>query len=441
MDKSTIDKSNLFKKGIMTLLTLLVIVYVVYVVGRASFTQIRTETAKQMTVYNSIDTTGYVIRDEKLISYNGDGVISYSAEDGEKVSSGEAVATVFASNTAANTNQEIKRLEEQLASLEQLRQSTDTIVETPDAIDKNIDSALAQVNIALADGNINSAQSGIDTVLYNINERQLLTGKLTSLDDKIKQIENKVNSLKKESADSQKGKTISANATGYFVSSADGYEGLYTTSDLDKLTLDSLSSDKIKPKTVDEKVIGKTIEGVYWYIACKVDAEEAIKIKDADSLSVDIPLASSQKISVDLYSLNQKSKTDDAVVILRGSYMNAEMSSIRNEEISIIIDTYNGIYVPKGAVHDAKVTRTVETSDGKETEETETITGVYVRIGTELEFKQIIPVYSGDDFIICDMSPDSEQVFSSEVGTLQLYDEIVVEGANLYDGKIVNRTS
>ena len=178
MDKSTIDRSNLFRKGIMTLLTILVIVYVVYVVGRASFTQIRTESAKQMTVYNSVNTTGYFVRDEKLVDYNGKGVVSYVAADGEKVSKGETIASVFESNTAANATKEIQHLESQIASLRQLRRAPDTIAETPDMIDKDIDSFLSQINLSLCDGKISDVRANTDNILYKINERQLVTGKL-----------------------------------------------------------------------------------------------------------------------------------------------------------------------------------------------------------------------------------------------------------------------
>lgn len=441
MDKSTIDRSNLFRKGIMTLLTILVIVYVVYVVGRASFTQIRTESAKQMTVYNSVNTTGYFVRDEKLIDYNGKGVVSYVADDGEKVSKGETIASVFESNTAANATKEIQHLESQIASLRQLRRAPDTIAETPDMIDKDIDSVLSQINLSLCDGKISDVRANTDDILYKINERQLVTGKLSGLDEKIEQLESRIAKLKKESGTSKSEKTISSAATGYFVSKTDGYEGIYKSSDLGKLYPSNFDPNKITQKSVDSNVIGKTIEGVYWYIVCEVSADDAFKIKNSDSLSVEVPFASNEKINVELYKINQKSKTDNAIVILRGSYMNAEMANVRNEEVSIIIDTYSGIYVPKSAVHDAKVTRTVETDKGKEKTESKTVSGVYVRIGTEIEFKQIVPLYSGEDFIICMSNPDDEMIYSDDVGVLRLYDEVVVEGANLYDGKIVNRSS
>lgn len=61
--------------------------------------------------------------------------------------------------------------------------------------------------------------------------------------------------------------------------------------------------------------------------------------------------------------------------------------------------------------------------------------GVYVRFGSELTFKEIVPLYSDNSFVICDPDPDDEALFSGD--TIQLYDEVVVEGTDLYDGKII----
>ncbi len=439
MDKPSMDKSNLFRKIIMTLLTVLVIVYVVYVIGRASFTQVRTESAKQMTVHNAISSHGYIIKDETLVNYKGSETLTYALDDGDKISKGETIATAFKNTDAANTNLEITHLNNQITALEQLQKSANEIAETPDAIDEHIDSDLAEVNVALANGNLSLVRSTMDSVLYSINQRQLVTGKLSGIDDRIQQLKKQVSDLKKQYADAQKGKQIKSNSTGYFVSSADGYEGVIKTDQLETLTANDLKEENLKSNSVDSTVIGKTINGVYWYIACPVSSEEALKIKNANSLYVEIPLVSNNKIAVDVYSINQDNKMSDAVAILRGSYMNSEMANIRSEDISIILNTYTGIYVPKSAVHEATINKTSDSSNGKT--ESRTVNGVYIKVGTEIEFKQIVPLYSGDDYIICDPSPDSEKIYSDSVGSLRLYDEIVVEGANLYDGKIINSTS
>ena len=78
---------------------------------------------------------------------------------------------------------------------------------------------------------------------------------------------------------------------------------------------------------------------------------------------------------------------------------------------------------------------------GKEKTETKSVKGVYILVGNEILFKQIVPLYTGEGFIICMQNPKDEDLVTDEIGVLKAYDEVVVEGANLYDGKIIDRTS
>ena len=431
----------LVRKVIMTLITLLVIAYVIYVVCSASFTQIKTETAKIRTVSDSISTSGYFIRDEKLIKYNGDGVISYIADDGEKIAKNQTVANVFSSSDDANAKQEIEKLNAQITALEQLEKTADTITLTPDEIDKNISSLLVQASINVSNGDYSLADENINDVLYNLNERQLVTGKLESFSDKITELKNQVKELEKSSSGSKKSKTIKSLSSGYFVSTADGYEGVYSSKDIENIYPENFDPEKIEPSEITDDVIGKTIESVYWYIACPVTAKQALQIKNAGHLTIELPLATKSTIDVTLVSLNQQTKTSDAVAILRGDYMTEEMASIRSENISVNLQTYTGIYVPKKAVHECKLTKTVKDENGKETKVTENVQGVYVETGGTLNFKQIVPIYSGEDYVICKQSPEEDEIFSDDVRTLKIYDDVVVEGADLYDGKLVGRIS
>ena len=431
----------LVRKIIMTLITLLVIAYVIYVICSASFTQIKTETAKIRTVSDSITTSGYFIRDEKLIQYKGGGIVSYTADDGEKVSKNQTIANVFLTSDDANAKQEIEKINAQITALEQLEKTADTITLTPDEIDRNISSLLVQASMNVSNGDYTLADENINDVLYNLNERQLVTGKLDGFSEKINELKNHVKELEKSSSGSKKTKTVKSSSSGYFVSTADGYEGVYSSKDIENIFPENLDSEKIKPAELPEDVIGKTIESVYWYIACPVTSEQALEIKNADHLTIDLPLASNGKINVTLVSLNQETKTSDAVAILRGDYMTEEMANLRKENVSLNLETYTGIYIPKKAVHECKLTKTVEDENGKETTVTETVKGVYVETGGTLNFKQIVPVYSGEDYLICKESPEEDEIFSDDVKVLKVYDDVVVEGADLYDGKLVGRIS
>ena len=61
-------------------------------------------------------------------------------------------------------------------------------------------------------------------------------------------------------------------------------------------------------------------------------------------------------------------------------------------------------------------------------------------MGSEVTFRQIDRIYSGEDFVICNVSIEEEKL-ADNTKALQIYDRIITEGANLYDGKIIQRSS
>lgn len=436
------DKTLIVRPLVGVILILLVLGYIVSVVLKANFTQIKTETANIMTVSDAISSKGYFIRTEHLISHEGDGYISYTVDDGEKVKNKGAVAYVYSDPDSASDNSSIEKLEANIKELEQLENTKDVISATPDELDKSIDADLSKLNQSVCSRNFSDAEALRDSLLHSINERQLVTGKTTGFSERINTLKARLEEMQKGTKKSEKGKAVKTPASGYFVSSADGYEGKVDVSKVKEIMPGDLNFEKIKADEVSEDVIGKTIEGVYWYVACEVSADDALKIKGSDFLQIELPLVNSELIDVDVYSINQKTMTSDAVIILRGNYMNKEMAQTRYEDISIVVHSYTGIYISKKAVHELTLSKEVEDKKGRKKTVTKDVTGVYIKIGNEILFKEIFPIYTGEDFVICKKElGEKDELFSDDIGPLKPYDNVVVEGANLYDGKIIDRTN
>ena len=433
------DKPTALKRVIMTILTLLVIIYVIYVICRASFTQVKTITAKESVAYNAVTADAFVLHDEAYIRYSGDGIISYTVGDGDKVSINEGVAGVFDSVSSAGTRQAAERLKTRINALTMLQTNADVITRTPDELDNEIAACLITANTGINTGDLSAAGKCADDILYAINERQLVTGKAKDYNEKLAEMNEKYKEISEVLSEDKMNKEIKSPCTGYFVSSADGYENVIRTDKLEELMPADMTADKLVPAEIPDGVIGKTVTGVYWYAACPVSAEDAVRIKNAYSIKLDIPTVSGEKIKAELYSLNQPTRTSDAVAILRGTFMNSEMAALRKAKISIILNTYEGIRIPKSAVHEREVTRKVEDENGAEQEESKVLSGCYVKLGNEVSFREIIPVYTGEDYVISKLNVTKDEMFSKDVGVVQVYDEIITEGANLYDGKIINR--
>ena len=99
----------LFKRILVAALTILALVYVTYLLISANFDMYPTENAVQASVTDSINTDGFVIRDEVLIENNSSGVLSYSVSDGDNVQVKSEIAKVFSKQEDAAANSRARR--------------------------------------------------------------------------------------------------------------------------------------------------------------------------------------------------------------------------------------------------------------------------------------------------------------------------------------------
>ena len=149
-----------------------------------------------------------------------------------------------------------------------------------------------------------------------------------------------------------------------------------------------------------------------------------------------MPFAASGTIPAKVVAINQKDRQSDAAVVLECNYMNNELSKVRKETVQIAVNTHSGIMVNKKAIHVEPVMKVIDDGTGRQIKQEVSVQGVYVLYGSELVFKEIVPLSTYSTFVICDPNPGEDATFDGE--TVQLYDEVVVGGTDLYDGKIVS---
>lgn len=431
MDKSII------RRIIIALLSVLLLVYVIYLISNTSFQNIRTEAATYSTMTEALDVEGYFIRDENVIaSKTLGGVISYMTDDSEKVAKGEKVAEVYNSAEDAQKQAELEELESQLAVLKELESSAEILSVTPDVIDENISSHLIDMAVNKNEGNLAKSDESINQIIYNINERQLLTGKLKNFNEKISELESKIEKMKNSS--SKKISELKAPSAGYFTSELDGYENVLDISKINSIMPEDLEKVKTASKKTEDGAVGKVVSNIFWYIACPVTSEQAIKLNEYknNQMTVTMPSASVKNVNITLIGINRKDSKSDGVAIFRGTDMNVNLLSIRSGTVAINMNSYTGIAVPESAIHQDTITITTEDKDGKEKEVSKKVSGVYVQYGNEINFKEVVPLYSDSGFVICKQEPDDDELFSNS--TIKVYDKVVVEGVDLYDGKVIN---
>ena len=145
--------------------------------------------------------------------------------------------------------------------------------------------------------------------------------------------------------------------------------------------------------------------------------------------------AFSEPVLASIYKIEQVKDSDKALLILECNYMSKELSEARNEPIEIGMGTYTGLRVSKKAIHDDYTEKITYDDNNNKKTETKKVQGVYVLYGSEVQFKEISIVYSGKDYVLCDPTPEDGVLFSDD--TISLYDQVILEGDDLYDGKVI----
>ncbi len=385
--------------------------------------------ATKITYDETIDVQGVVVRDESLISYNTDNVLFYTVDDGDTVKVNSPVAYVFGDEEDALAYKQINKLNEQIETLEELNSSKTDHSADYSVIDKQIQHNIKNIISAVNDSNFSAVTLYSDELTEEINERQIITGEVTNFDEQISELVAERNHYLEISADYED--VVYSKSPGYFVSSADGFEYVYDFEQVENLTVDNFTF-VTEAQRVPEDTVGKIISGPNWYVVCKLNSDEALNLSHSNiSLTLSFPDSSCYDIPAELVTLNQANKKADAIAVFSCNYMNSTISHLRNENVSIKVNSYSGLRIEKSAIHyDYIDVKNSETGEKKKVE------GVYVLRGNELVFKEIsILPASVSEFVIVDDNQNSEKLVSGS--TVSLNDSVVIKGEDLYAGKIV----
>lgn len=412
------------------------LVYAIFLFVTTNFlgsNNISTEMAVKYTAADTIKTTGLIVRDEECIKNEYNGVLSYRYFDGDKVQVNGEVADVYNNENDAIAQARIKEIDERIAYLEDLSSSSTSVNVGLDSVNNQINTKLFSLIDTVNKQKFSTIGEIEDELMTSIYRKQVITGEQGDFTVKIEELKSEKQKYLDSCSDSIG--TVKVPASGYFVSEVDGYENVLDIKKLDEITPKQLK--EIKPEDIDKDAyVGKIIKGINWYLLCEISSDEATSIMhDSFDVKIKLPYAVLGDVPAKIISVNPSAEDDKCVLVLQCNYMNNSLSKIRKEAVDVVINTYEGLKVAKSALHDDFVEKTVEKDDGTKETQKEKVQGVYVKYGSELVFKQVVVLYSGNDYVVCAEQPDEGSLFNGK--TIALYDEVVVQGSDLFDGKII----
>ena len=418
--------------GVIIAFLLLAALYVGYQAMQVLFPPNTYETALLATVEDRVDAEGVLLFEESYVS--GSGTLGYLVADGERVSAGTAVAEVYSDASQAALRQQLTRLNDQI---DLLRRSQNTTSLQLDSLRRDRSAALYDLMDALDSGDYTETAAKKEDYILAQNKLWVITGEVADFSDQIAALAQQASSVQAQLGTPAQ---ITAPQTGYFIRSSG--TGRLNASAEDILALDAAGLKayaESSPTLALDGCAGKIVSGFTWYYAGVCSAKEGEKLLGTDGkpLKKSVEIRFPGQVETPLKAKVTEVTIDEAGglarFVLSCESINGDVLRLNRADAQIIVGRTTGLRVPAAAVHYLK-------DDGSEAEGQgeNYVPGVYVKYGNLAKFCRIDPVddahplvTEGDYLIVLPSGT------AGSVSQVRLYDEIVVSGQNLYDGKLL----
>ncbi len=399
---------NKGRRIIEILVILLAVGFIAYQAISSYTSALTTESAVYYEYSEGIELSGTVIRNEHPVTLQDSGTLHFIIEDGERVAKGGTIARVYSDDKASAAATRISEINSQLSDIADLEGYNNIAAVDINTLNSKISANLDNYLFCVSNGSFEGAAEARAELLTSLSRKQVATGGSVDFTEVKKQLNEEKQRLTSVMGNHKS--ECKAEYSGYFVSSADGYEGVLVADDLAKYTPEYL--ENIEPADKDGNIIGKIVYDYEWYIAVTVPLGDSMSYKEGDNMKLRIE-AADRTVAATVKTVNFSRESNSAVVIFVCNEMSGELASYRSGKITVIKNEYSGLRVSS---------KSIRFLDG--------LTGVYVVSGLEIKFVAVEILYANDEYTICKLNTTDEE-------KLRLYDEVVVNGRGLYDGKII----
>lgn len=417
---------NLLKNRVAAgLVCLLVAVYTLYHLIGLFDGELSTFAAGVTTEHETLSYNGYFFRDETVLTAENVGLVDRAVSDGTKVARGQTLATVYQGN--ASLQGRLLRMDEEIRLLEQsvdgLSGSAD-----PSKVKTSVNDSYETLIKMLASGESGGFSVEVDKFLTGLNQMDSLwNGENASVSKTLAALRAERAEL---IASCGSGVSYAADRSGYFYSSPDGFEHIFTSAALENLTGRSFFElIESAPKST-AGTYGKISYTSEWYFVLPVKMEERQYFQKKMQTEEGETVVPETKIYDILFEENGKTtlpmtvsrvieapEQGTALIVFSCDRLPKNFELLRCQSVQITVDATSGIYVPRDCV---------KKQDG--------MRGVYILRGSVVYFRQIDILYEGDDYYLVKEGLEGDE----EVEYLQVNDLIILNGKQLFDGMVVN---
>lgn len=428
-------KDKKWINAICVVLILTVMVYLFQDVFKMNKNEYETEVVDEVTVQDVVNLEAFIVRDEQYLDGKADGTHVPLVADGDRVASGDTVARIC---TKEQDAADFAELEESIRIRDrytQLNEQTELGALDMQKLNKDIDAAYTRFLKTVNSGNYASLSDNVGDLEESLASKQVLRDGTIDIESKIAALDKRIAELEAKGISTE---NVPAPLSGYYISNVDGYEAAVDYDSLSDITVSTVDSAlSYKPVAVSGK-IGKIVGSYKWYIIANIESKYSKLLEKGDSLKVNLPEYGYDNVTV-LVEYLSAAKDGKIAVALSCNAMNETYANMRIESVELVVEEHTGYRVKTSAIHTydpAEETTTAgedEETTSVQTSKPEKMTVVYILRGTVMNARRVEVIYTDGDYSIVKSDSSSFQ----GIRPIQRYDEVIVKGRNLKNGRSV----
>lgn len=383
-------------------------------------------------VEQTVDMTGFVVREERVLPDEGGGLLRVQRAEGERVAAGGTVASVYADQASLDRQAEIDSLESRVEQL-QYAQDLALAAETTRKLDAQIVQNLLEYRRFLTADRLYDAESTALELRALVLKRDYSDAGSGDIAVQLQELGAQLLALRSQAEGSVR--RITAPEAGLYSAEVDGYETVLTPGTLEGLTPSGLSSLTADPAAASRT--GKLVLGDEWYYAAILSAEDAVALREQQAenggtLLLRFSKGVDRDLPVTLESIGPR-ENGRVVAVFRGTSYLRELTLLRQQRAQIITGSISGIRVPRESL---RAERAYLNEDGKTVSEERT--GVYCLVGREARFKPVEVVHSGESFVMVSPAPELDPSVERDARRIiRPGEQVIVSARGLFDGKVL----
>lgn len=401
------------KVALFALFAIVVIYTAYHLISLFLSEDVRTIVSGVTTEKITVGGDGYVFRDETVLRSQNSGAVDYLVDDGSKVAVGQALANVYQSGGGEQAQGLISVLDRQIAVLEECAKAN-SVTSDLSQLRKIANDTYFTISRLITSGQAGELDYQIEKMMLTLSKISVITNGNASVNEMLEELEKTRDGMLVGDFEEMR-----STESGYFYSTVDGYEDVFSTEALENLTPEAfreLAGKVSEGKVYLSRTCGKLASDKQWNFVLPIAEKDAEKLNEGESYNLNFPEKNNTTLPMKLEKKIEDKEEKKILLVFSCTRLPENFTIERCMTAQIERSSISGIYVPKTAV---------KKENG--------VYGVYVLRGSVAHFRLIEIIYEGSDYFIVEERNDGDGKYYY-LGSNEL---IITNGKNLFDGRIL----